>query len=468
MQRKLQLFLGLAIFCSFVYLPQAAYATNPVNYVISDADLTDADSMSTSWIQEFLAHRGSLGGMSFFLDNSMRSAADVISYFSHEYNISPKYLLTRMQVEQSLITANDPSQYQLDWATGYARCDGCSPEQAAEYRGFVNQVRWGAKKIRESYLADLEAGRTTISGWKPGITKQTLDGISVTPENNATAVLYTYTPWAGELFGGAQGIGGVGNFHRIFTEWFGTTYTDGTLLQDMESGGIYLIRNGKKYPFISRAAFFANYDLKKVIQTSPNLLDSYPTSTPIKYPDFSLLRSPGGTVYLYQKGTIRGIASREVLYTLGFNPEEIIDAQWADLDALDELEPITISDVYPGGALLQYKDTGGVVYIDPKGIRHPIIHRDILTTNFKNRSIIPKTRAEIEAFPLGDRVKFPDGELVTSPDTGAVYVIAQGLKCRFDSGETFTQLGYKWENILHTDSAALALHPDGKVITLEE
>lgn len=459
--RALIFLFGLNIF----FVPQLSQAIAPPNYIISDADLVDADSLSLVRIQQFLSERGTLGSYTAEVDGIRKSASQIIYDIAHEYQINSKYLITRIQVEQSLITDPSPTQYQYDWATGYGRCDTCTPEQAAKYKGFALQVRWAAKRIRESYLPDLETQGHTLTGWGPGITKKTLDGVEVTPLNNATAVLYTYTPWAGECFGGAAGVGGNCSFHRIFTSWFSLQYPDGTLLQS-ENGGIYLIRGGEKRPFLNRAAF-APYDARKVIPVSESVLAAYTTGKPIAYPPYVLLQSPRGTVYLYNEGTIRGIQSSEVLRNLGFNPEEIITVSWNDLHNLTEERSITMQDIYPAGALLQYQDTGGVIYIDPNGTRHDIINREILQSNFQKPRILQKSREYVDQFPKGEKLGFRDGELVTYSGSRSVYLISNRTRRRFASGEVFTSLRFRWDNIITTSKEAVELHPEGEVIKLD-
>ena len=436
------------------------------NNVIGDRELTSSQAMGLSRIQSFLAAKGALGGLSFAVDGVTKTAAQIIYENALTYEISPEYLITRMQVEQGVITAGRPTDNQLNWATGYGRCDHCTPEQAAKYKGFDNQVAWGAKGVR-TYIDDIASTGTTISGWGPGVTKTSLDGLEVTPENAATAALYTYTPWVG-YHEGDENVGGNSLFYDIFTKWFNLSYPDGTLLQDVNTGGIYIIRNGKKLPFTRREAFFANYDPRDLIPASKVTLDAYETGQAISFANFSLLRSPSGTVYLYNDGKIRGISSGEVFRKLGYNPEEIQAVSWDTLKSFQEDRPITADDVFPAGILYQYKETGAVVYVDPKGVRHNIINRELLNVNFKGKQVVSVAATVIDQLPRGNDVLFPDGTLVSSHEVGSVYVISNGEKRAFTSAEAFTQLGYRWDNIIFTSKAALNLHPNGKPLTLDK
>jgi hypothetical protein len=101
-------------------------------------------------------------------------------------------MLARIQTESGLIQSGTSSG--LSQATGCGCPDGsgCS----AQWRGFGNQVECSARVVR-GYLNDLDAGRSTITGWRPGVGKNTSDPCWVRPANKATAALYTYTPWVG-------------------------------------------------------------------------------------------------------------------------------------------------------------------------------------------------------------------------------------------------------------------------------
>ncbi|MBU1074777.1 hypothetical protein KJ705_01730 [Patescibacteria group bacterium] len=454
------------IFSLIFPLAAQAYSIN-INNIITDTELLDSDSMSLARIQSFLKDKGSYlaNYMTEGIGGAPKTAAEVIFDAANFYEISPKYLMVRLQVEQSLVYDTDPKQTQLDRAMGYGCPDGsgCDPE----YSGFFNQINQSAKAIKGSkYLQGILDNGTTISGWGIGITKTTLDGIAVTPVNAATAILYTYTPWVGKYGGGVQQWGGTSLVGKLFQDWFIRHYPDGTLVQADGTSGVYLIRNGKRYPFRNKTTLLANYDTSKIIIVSPNELDAYEEGPAIRFPDNVLIRSPKGTVYVIVNGEKRGMDSQEVLSYLGFNPEEIIPASWSEVNSVPEGEPITIDSVFPTGILLQSRQTGGVAYIE-NGVRHPIMSREILKSRYKNRILAKVDQDEIEAYPKGDYVKFLDGELVTSDQTAIVYVISNGEKRPFSNADAFNSLGYSWDNIIHTNQRSLDIHPTGTAITVE-
>ena len=281
-----------------------------------------------------------------------------------------------------------------------------------------------------------------------------IDDTIVTPATQATANLYIYTPH----------LNGNRNFWIKWNEYFARNYPNGTLLQERGTENIWLLTNGELRLVTSKAALFSDYDAKKIVTVSTNDILRYDIGLPIKFPNYSLLRSPRGTVFLLVDDKRRGIASREIFRALGFNPEEVIDAGWDDINLYFEGVPITTADAKPLGELMQDKTTGGVYYVS-YGVKHPIKSREILRNRFARYPIKPVPPAALEKYYTGEPVKFKDAELVTAPNQPTVYVISNGQKRPIASAEIFKDLGYQWSNIIVTTPDALAVHPDGPPIT---
>ncbi|MBI2050658.1 MAG: hypothetical protein HYT31_02535 [Parcubacteria group bacterium] len=440
-----------------------AASFNP-NFIISDTELEDVDSLSQDAIQRFLESKGSFLARFTEVTNNIRKPASQIIYEEARlYQISPKVILAMLQKEQSLITSASPSQNQLDWATGFGICDSCSKNDPSvqSFRGFYNQVSLFAEKVRVNYLRDLKSLGRTLTGWGPARTKTTLDGYEVTPANNATAALYTYNPYRGS----DAGIGANFNFWRIWQRYFVRNYPDGTLLQAEGEPGVWLLQNGKRRPFKTRTALYSRYNPDRIIPVSKNELEKYEIGPAIQFANYSLLRAPRGTVYLLVDDAIRGIASQEVFRTIGFNPEEIIDVAEADL-ALYTIGPhITLSSAYPTGALLQDKKTGAVFWVQD-GQKQGIIDRSILANNFPRLKPSPAHPDELGKYPYAGRLKLQDGTTITSPESPAVYVISGGLRRPVISGEAFEKLGFNWEDVVEVPQSVVDLHPLGDPLDL--
>jgi len=441
---------------SMILSPVAHAGSFNMHNILSDYELEDYASLSQNGIQRFLEQKNSfLAHFTEVVNGVRKSASEIIYSEAQLYRVSPKIILAMLQKEQSLITDQSPSQNQLDWAMGFGVCDSCSKNDPAlaPLKGFYNQVSSFAEKIRVNYLRDLNARGFTYTGWGPYRTKTTLDGFEVTPVNNATAILYTYNPWRGS----EVGIGANYNFWKIWNRYFIRSYPDGTLLQVVGEPGVWLLQKGKRRAFMSRASLVSRYDVSKIIHVSQNELDKYENGTPIKFTNYSLLRAPWGTIYLLVDDTVRGIASREVFRTIGFNPEEVISVSADDIRLYTEGAPITINDTYPTGALLQ-NNTSGAVYFVQNGIRHGITDRTIMDINFPRQKPIPIHPDELAQYPDGTRETLADGTIVTAAGNPAVYVIAGGKRRPVVSGDAFEELGYRWSDVRVVPQHVVDLH----------
>jgi hypothetical protein len=452
------------VFLAFaVFLPSQTHAfTFDKNLLITDQELEDYDLLTTAQIQAFLEEKGSVlaGYSTQDTDSVTKSVAEIIHNVSNKYRLSPMLFLVMAQKESSAITTSSLTYSIENWILGFGRCDSCSEEDAAPYRGVANQFNSAGERIREGYLADLEDHGYTISGWGPGRSKTTIDGIEVTPENDATAALYTYNPCVGAYGGGYSQYGCNSAFQKIWQEWNpGVKYPNGSLLQIGQI--VYLIQDGKKRAFTSKGALLANYNTKNIIQVTSIVGGFYPDGANINFPNYTLLRSPSGTVYLLVNGKKRGFTSQSVMYSMGYNPEQILDTTWKEINAIPEGKPFTEKTQYPQGALLQDRSTGAISYIDPRGKRHPVWSKDIMDERFPGQPVIAASTAEIAQYTEVSPLTFPDGTLITSKK-GVVYVIANGKRRAFTSSESFAKYGYQWDNIITVSQSIVKLHHRGK------
>lgn len=463
-KRRSLVFRLLAAFL-LVAMPSPAFAAFVPHYLLSDQDIRNGTALTRAGISDFLKNKGSaLSAKKFSTPEGEKSAAQIIYEIGKQWGISQKYLLVRLQVEQSLVTDADPSRRQLDWATGYSCRDGGVCDDT--YKGFYSQVEWSAKALRgDKYFGGIEKNGHTISGWGPNITKKTLDGIVVTPTNAATAVLYTYTPWVGKYGGGDQRYGGSSLIWKKFNDWFFRKFPEGALVNEIGTNNYFRIEDGKKRQYRS-SALVSNADPRKALPASTAELAAYENGDPIVFANYSLVRSPRGTVFLIVDGKKRGIVSREVFRTLGFNPEEVQKAEWADINYYPDGPVIDLSSAYPQGALLKAKETGGIAYVE-NGVRHAIYSKEILYSRFKGRPTITVSESELEQYPVGDPVLFADGELVTA-EGQPVFFIAGGLRHAIASRDVFDRMGFKWGNILKTSERSLEVHPIGDLVTIDD
>lgn len=217
------------------------YNFDPGN-IISDGQFFNGNAMSEAEIQAFLESKGgAIASMRFdtqtqkaddlcgkYQGAAKESAAAIIEKSGRACKVSQKVLLTVLQKEQHLVTATDPSDFQLKSAMGLS-CpddDSCDPQ----YAGFFKQV-FGAAKRYQYYVKHeddygYQSGKLTPILYNPNKACGTSD---VYIRNKATALLYIYTPYqpnkaaleAGDGEGDECSSYGNRNFSNIYSYWFG-------------------------------------------------------------------------------------------------------------------------------------------------------------------------------------------------------------------------------------------------------
>ncbi len=424
--------------------------------ILEDRDLFELGSMDPAQLQAFLTAHGTLGAYhGKDMDGLEKSAAEIIWRVATSYKLNPKYLLALMQKEQSLVEDPHPTQKQFDWATGYGVCDSCSLDDPSiqGFKGFANQLEWAAKQHREKYLLQILGRGKTIAGYAPG--KPTIiDGQPITPANQATAMLYSYTP---HLHGNL-------NLWRIWRRWFSLLFPEGTIVQAKSSKQFYLIRFGMKRPFKSRAVVASMTDLNKAVTAEDSNLTHYTDGRPIAFANYALVETPDQKRYLINGSQKRLISSRKVFARLGFNEDEVIDGSVQDLADYEDGPTITLATAYPTGLLA--KDAKGNAWYIEDGARHLIPHTAFLRLYFPGQPAKLLSAKKLTTFPIGDPYRLHDGELVRVKGQTDVAVIENGTRRPIPSADVFEQLGWKWKNVVALPPKILETYPLGELVTV--
>ena len=224
------------------------YVFNP-GEIITDHRFHDTVGMNADDVQAFLDQKGAScngstclrimridvpdrpgdGLCDAYKGGKGQSAAQIIDGAARSCGISQKVLLTMLQKEQHLVATDKPAtQAQLQSAMGLSCPDDADCD--ARYAGFFNQVYGAAHRFRY-----YQAHR----GQYPYKTKA-LNDVRFSPdascgsgevyiENDATALLYIYTPYqpneaalrAGDGEGNRCSSYGNRNFVIIYNSWFG-------------------------------------------------------------------------------------------------------------------------------------------------------------------------------------------------------------------------------------------------------
>ncbi|PIT94630.1 hypothetical protein COT98_02720 [Candidatus Falkowbacteria bacterium CG10_big_fil_rev_8_21_14_0_10_39_9] len=451
--------------------------------IISDAEILNTNSMSLTEVQSFLDKQNSfLANYTTYNSHGTpnKSAAEIIYEAAtanydcdgielsempteaekilkcrHVTTVNPKFLLVLIQKEQSLVSDTELQQSQLDWATGYGCPDNwaCNPY----YKGFGKQVNSASLQFR--YYMDHPGSYKYKAGNTYTFTNTNSQPMSVTVENTATAGLYNYTP---HVFNGNY------NFFKLWKKYFPKNpliYPDGTLIRISGEVGVWLIDGGLKRPFTSHGALTSRFDEKKIIVVEKSVLDNYEKGDAIKFPNYSIIRTPDQKRYLLVDNTKRFIVSDEAFKKIGFNQNEIIEAPTGDLVSYSNGPNLTTTSTNITGTLMQNTKNGGVYFVQDN-TKAPLIDKVLLSTKFKGKKIVKATETTLAKYTKIAPVLFGNGELLKSNASQAVYLIDNGQKRPFVSGETFETLGYDWKNVITVSPQLLSLYTLGTALSL--
>jgi hypothetical protein len=456
LQKKITIWSLIVVFSTMGVGVQPIFAVefNP-NLIITDAELTDSSSMTEQDVQQFLEYKGSYLAhyKTTDVENNKKSASTIIYEAAQRYNINPRYILTTLQKEQSLVEGVPKYNLQnrLDWAAGYGVCDSCSKSdpKLQKFLGFGNQVDYAAGANR--FYID----NPNNFQYKVGKAVK-IDGQTVIPMNQATVNQYIYTPH----------LHGNENLWRIWQNWFTRRYPNGTVLQASGDKGVWLIRDGKKHLFETFSAFLSRYQTEEIIKVEKSELENYELGNGIRFPNYSLLRLPNGLVYLVLGDTKRPLASQEVLRQLGYNPDEIIDVGKDDARVYKTGKFITIKDSYPSGAVLKNRDTGTLYYVI-EGQRRVIVNEVVAKITYPDRVPITVDTDQVDKYPLiNEAIALRDGTLVRTPFSNQIFIISDGRRRPIPSIEVFDGMGFNKEAIKDIDEITLLLHPKGEPVYL--
>lgn len=440
------------LFGALALAPKSALAFefNP-NNIISDYVFTDSRGLTLDGVQQFLS-RGFLGThKTTDFEGNVKSAAEIIYESSLRYGVNPKVLIVLLQKEQSLITSKAPTQKQLDWATGYAVCDSCAMDdpRIARWKGFGKQVNSAAAQFTQGYFADIEEKGSVNGKFGPGIPVE-VTGQIIVPQNAATAALYAYTPH----------IAGNRLFASLWEQWFSVHHPEGALVKSVDKPEIYVIKGGMRRHIASYSVLTTRFDENLVTTIDEESLQSIPEGAPIKYPNYTLLSVDGGR-FLIVDDTVRPFDSVEAFRKFGFQDDELVEAEYADLSSYEYGDTITKYTQYPTGRLVQV-ESGSYFYLEDQ-YRY-FVDPALIKMQFRRYPVF-KTQADtLGELRDGGFVKVGDGYLVKTESDSKVYLISEGKKRWISSEDAFKAFGWSPDKVITVSQELLDLHEEGDII----
>lgn len=414
-------------------LPTAIAAEFDPGNIISDTVFFDPGTMTADQVQAFLAMKGAncVAGeqpclkdarvvtvakaademCSGYTGGRTESAAQIIVGVAHSCGVNPRVLLVLLEKEQSLITRTQPTNYAYERATGFG-CPDTAPCNA-EYFGLFNQIYLAARQYQkyaihpEQYPRYRPARENSILYHPNGA----CGASNVYIDNQATAGLYTYTPYQpnaaalANLYGTGDACSSYGNrnFWRLFTDWFGSTQGGGFLVRTAANPTVYLIAGSTKHPVPTEALLATYAPLGPVGYVS----DAYLARRTLGRTVDRWVRGPDERIYYVDSGT-RYYAGSCAL---------VADFR-GTCDAWTQLTDVQIAMLAPGTNLQQVVRTwsGRTYYVDD-GVRREVADTQSLTANGLGTASVYMADAGVSWLTVGDPV-VRNGLVLTNRATG--------------------------------------------------
>jgi len=430
----------------------ATEGTFQAEYLISDKDFANHNSMSEQDIQNFLDQQFS--PLRLYMDTNPENSEkqwswQIIKNAAKQYRINPQVLITLLQKEQSLIIGSLLNLTgRMNWAMGYAVCDSCSTDDPLiqKYKGFANQVFYAAKRLRQCLD---EPSKFRISSKN----SYTIDGQALTPANQATACLYNYTPH----------IHGNLNFWKIWNRWFASSYHNNILVKAKNTNKIYWLKNEIRH-LITSPSLLQQYNQYPLLEMENWEINQYTLGSPIKHELYSLLSDGKSGIYLIsEENTLRAISSPAVFKKLGFSIDEIEIVEKSELLSYKRGKKIDENALYPLGALAKNTGGGELYYLKDRK-KHFILEMNIIKYYCPNCQVQDMTADELAKYETGETILYPDGVLLKAKDDANVYLIKNRNKQKIADEYTFKKLNFRWSDIKTTSLDVLQQYPDGVTI----
>lgn len=458
-----KLTLVLVAFFALILLPIQTVDARTFNpsQILDDDEMFGENALSKTAIQRFLERENSvLARFSQVVDGGAKKASEIVWEIGQKHDVNSKFLLATLEKEQGLLHVSQATEKALDWATGYSCFGGSCNEK---HRGFYNQVEATAE------TQDIYRQRSSQFGFRVGVTTKSFDGLEVTPQNQATANLYIYTPYVGyspEL-GVTKPYGGNRLLWRIWQRYFtkqkfldGQTITDGS--------NYWLVQNNTKRKFASTEIFTADYNPSVAIKATATDLAAYPDGPIVSFSNNTLVKSAAsGQIFLLADNQKRPIVDNAALALLSGVRIAVAESEVTTVTE-DTLAPytlgsfITTTSVYPQGKL--FRDETGTIWQVQDGLKH-LVDPIVWQNRFGSLEPTAITTAELASYPTGSPALLKDGTFVRN-DSGVYYLISNGERMKVADEGIFSRVFglNKKSGALNVSTALLEAHTAGDII----
>lgn len=237
-------------------------------------------------------------------------------------------------------------------------------------------------------------------------------------------------------------------------------YPSGTLVRAKNDARVYLIEGGYKRHIPSPSILESRFSWENIITVTSEEVASYPDGNTLPFKDGTLIKDIN-SAYVIEDGAAKPIVSAAVFDQLGYKWSDVLAVSDFELSLHSRGALVTRTDIHPNGSLVT---AGGPVYVLEGGKKRYIPSPGIFNARFKSKDIITIPQTELDTYPLGDHIVFPDGYLIA--DDNSVYVIQGGQRRPVGHAVIFESYGFKWGMIKKATPFELSFQSVGPTLSL--
>ncbi len=240
------------------------------------------------------------------------------------------------------------------------------------------------------------------------------------------------------------------------------TYPDGSLLREFDEPEVYYLEDGKKRKMNIDSKEFEKmgFEWSEINKVFASDLEIYDNGKIIKYsPDNALIKDAAGNVYLAQNGKKRKFTSAQLFEHLNY--------KWGDIKENNEMGFYLDGSnmIYPDETLVAGENSEKTYLVKDKQRREITSEKLLAVLGYQKNKVLSITEDEINHFPVGKKMVYPNDTLISAENSPAVYLVRNGKKKEFTSAVLFEKLGYKWSDIIDINEDEANNHPsNGKVL----
>lgn len=240
----------------------------------------------------------------------------------------------------------------------------------------------------------------------------------------------------------------------------------GELIRAQGEDRIYLIQKEEdrlvKKPILSEKLLKKkDFQKKPVEELAPPELAYFPNSTPLLFPNGTLLTSKESSdVYLVKNGERHFITSFRLFQKLEANPDSVLEVEKKIIELHPKGNPI----LFNSGTLVKSKEAPTVYKVKGETLR-PIPNLEIFNQHqFSWDDLVTISSDKLTLYREGPPVLYPDGNLLRDRETNKVYYIQKGHKNWVSKFGMLEKLNGGWSRVKHLAHSFLDNYPDGITI----